>query len=284
MVIDFHTHVFPDKVAARTVSALQAKSGSTPYSDGTTLGLLSNMRRAGVSLSVNLPVLTKPEQFESILSFCSELNRAYGPAFPLCEDIPLSCDPRILSFLGIHPADADVEEKLHRIKDLGFLGIKIHPDYQGVFFDDERYIKILSLAKKLGLITVTHAGVDGAYIGEEVRCTPTRVLRALDKIGGYPKLVLAHFGANLMSEEFFCSLSGEDVYIDTANLMSKTNKALFLRYLERHGEDRILFATDSPWSDISADVKKIRDFGLPAEIEDKITHKNAIGLLSSARS
>ena len=27
MIIDFHTHIFPDKIAARTIEALEAKAG-----------------------------------------------------------------------------------------------------------------------------------------------------------------------------------------------------------------------------------------------------------------
>lgn len=282
MLIDFHTHIFPLKVAERTVNALREKSGNTPYSDGTSEGLLRSMNNAGISLSVNLPVLTKPEQFDSIMRFCTELNQILAPDLPITVKT-LSGKTGIISFLGIHPWENDIEGRMYSIKEAGFLGIKIHPDYQGTFFDDERYIKILSLAKKLGLITVTHAGVDEAFIGEEVKCTPTRVMRALDKIGGYSSLVLAHFGANLMKEEFFSTLAGEDVYIDTAHLLSKTDEGTLLRYIEKHGEDKILFATDSPWSDQSLDAMKIFGYGLPKETLDKITHKNAIQLLSMAK-
>ena len=53
MIIDFHTHVFPEKIAAATVSALE-KNGNTPaFSDGTVSGLIGQMQRAGVDISVN---------------------------------------------------------------------------------------------------------------------------------------------------------------------------------------------------------------------------------------
>ena len=183
--------------------------------------------------------------------------------------------------MGIHPDDDKIEERLMMVRNAGFLGIKIHPDYQGTFFDDPRYVKILGEAKSLGLITITHAGVDGAFIGEPVKCTPDRVLRVLDKIGGYPSLVLAHLGANMMADEFFGTLAGEDVYIDTANLISKTDRDLLIRYIEEHGEDKILFATDSPWSDVKADAERLCSFGLPREVENKITHENALRLLNA---
>ena len=49
--------------------------------------------------------------------------------------------------------------------------------------------------------------------------------------------------------------------------------------LDRHAEDKILFATDSPWQDIKTNVDAVRGFGLDKEIEDKIFYKNALKLL-----
>jgi predicted TIM-barrel fold metal-dependent hydrolase len=271
MIIDFHTHIFPEHIAERTVCALAKAADSVPYSDGTEAGLRSAMERGGVSLSVNLPVLTKPSQFESILRFASSLN----------EKLPenLSTGTHILSFAGIHPEDPDLEEHLEAVAMAGIPGIKIHPDYQGKFIDDEAYIRALKIAKRLDLITVTHAGVDGAYLGEEVKCTPLRTLRALDKLGGYNKLVLAHLGASRMAEEVISTLAGEDVYFDTAYVMPRTDKATLARIVEKHGEDKILFATDSPWSDAQRDISKIKSFALGSDIEEKIFSGNAKGLL-----
>ena len=39
MVIDFHTHVYPDQIAARTIEALQRAAAEVhPYTDGTVSG------------------------------------------------------------------------------------------------------------------------------------------------------------------------------------------------------------------------------------------------------
>ncbi len=271
MIIDFHTHVFPEHIASRTVEALAKASAQAPYSDGTEAGLLAAMKRGDVDLSVNLPVLTKPSQFESILRFARELNKKYSEN--------RDTGAAILSFAGIHPSDPEAELHLEAVKDAGILGIKIHPDYQATFIDDEAYIRILRAAKKLDLITVTHAGVDNGFLGHPIGCTPKRALKVLDKLGGYPKLVLAHLGGHSMSEEFLSALAGEDVYIDTAYVIPETDRIGFLRILERHGEDKILFATDSPWSDAKRDIEKIRSFGLGKAVEEKIFSSNARRLL-----
>ena len=267
MVIDFHTHVFPDRIAERTISSLAQRGGIKAHSDGTLTGLLSSMKTAGIDLAVNLPPLTSPKQFDSILGFAKELNSMH-------------CDgPRVISFAGIHPEEPDALSRLCEISEAKIVGIKIHPDYQGRFIDDELYVKILCEAKRLGLITVTHAGYDVGFPGQPVRCTPLRILRLLDKIGGYPSLVLAHIGSNDMSKEVLDVLAGEDVYFDTAYTLQDIDRGLFLRILERHGADKVIFATDSPWRNQAEQIKILKGLGLGADTEDKILSKNAKRLL-----
>ncbi len=268
MVVDFHTHIFPGQIAARTVSRLAESSGITPHSTGDEAGLLLKMKEAGVDISVNLPVLTRADQLESVLEFGKKLNeKSYT-------------GQRIISFAGMHPDIEDLEAAFEKIKAGGFLGIKIHPDYQNTFIDDDRYFKILSLAKRYDLITVTHAGVDGAYIGQPVKCTPTRTLRLLDRLGGYPKLVLAHLGANEMFSEVYDTLAGEDVYFDTAYILHVAKREELLKIIERHSSKRVLFATDSPWRCIKEEVEIVSRLPLPPEDISDILSGNALRLLN----
>ena len=272
MIIDFHTHVFPDKIAAATVSSLE-KSGNTPaFSDGTVSGLISQMQKAGVDVSVNLPVLTKPTQFDSILKFAIALNEACKNTEPAA--------PKIISFAGMHPDIEDYEEKLLLVKESGIKGIKIHPDYQGTFFDDERYVRILAEAKRLGLITVTHAGLDGAYVGQPIKCTPRRVINLLDKIGGYDKLVLAHMGGNQLFNKVYRHLAGKDVYFDTAYVLQFFTARKFKKMVKKHGSEKILFATDSPWRDLAVDLAILKGFSLDKTVEEQIFSENARKLLN----
>lgn len=267
MIIDFHTHIFPDKIAEKTISALSRSANIPPHSSGNKDGLTASMKRNGIDLSVNLPVLTRAEQFDSIFSFGKLLN----------EEV--SEESRVISFCGMHPDIENYEERLTQAKENGFLGIKIHPDYQGVFFDDSRYVKILACAKELDLITVTHAGLDGAFVGQEIKCTPKRILRLLDKIGGYEKLVLAHLGGNELFDEVYAELAGENVYIDTSYVLPFIKREQFEGLLQKHGEDKILFATDSPWQDQGEMVNIIKSYNLGVAAESRIFAENAKKLL-----
>ena len=267
MIIDFHTHIFPDKIAGVTVEAL-SKSASIPaHSNGALDGLIAQMKKSGVDISVNLPVLTRAKQLDSVMSFAKEINtKTYT-------------GPRVISFAGMHPDVDEPEEALERIKKEGFLGIKLHPDYQGTFFDDEKYIRILSCAKRLDLITVTHAGFDGAFVGQPIKCTPKRVLNLLDRIGGYDKLVLAHLGGNELFGEVLRDLAGESVYFDTSYVLKSIDRDFFEKILSKHTEDKILFATDSPWQEQSEQVEILKSYRLGDKTENKIFSGNAKKLL-----
>ena len=267
MTIDFHTHVFPDKIAARTIDLLSHKGNMTPYSDGTVAGLLNRMEEADVDVAVTLPVLTSPTQFESVNRFAKEINDSFSDK-----------ERRLISFAGIHPQCEDIDKKMAFIKKNGFLGVKIHPDYQDTFINDEGYASIMNCAREYDLIVITHSGVDAAYRDREVRCTPTLVRELLAK-APHKKLVLAHYGANEMPEEVLDTLAGLDVYFDTACTLSSIDPKIFKSILQKHGEDKILFATDSPWSDIKRDRDIIKSFSLDKNTEEKILYKNAMALL-----
>ncbi len=266
-LIDFHTHVFSDKIAQKAIEMLARQANTTPHTDGTVDGLLAQMTAAGADLAVALPVLTKPSQFDGVNRFAAELNARMANA-----------SPRILSFGGMHPACEDVSQKMQQLKDMGFLGVKIHPDYQGTFIDDEGYVTILRCAVELDMIVVTHAGVDDGYPDQPVRCTPERVLKLLSRVP-HSKLVLAHFGGNRLTEEVLEKLAGKDVYFDTSYCVHDVDPALFQRVLEKHGEDRILFATDCPWRDVGEEYEIIKSFGLPIKTQEKIFYRNAERLL-----
>lgn len=267
MIIDFHTHIFPDKIASATISALSSSASIPAHSDGTLDGLISSMEQAGIDISINLPVLTKPSQYDSVLNFTHALNQKSHTGV------------RVISFAGMHPDIEDTDEALEKIKALGFLGIKLHPDYQNTFIDDERYIRILKRARELDLITLTHAGFDGAFVGRQIKCTPKRVLHVLDRLGGYDKLVLAHIGANELFDDVYKCLAGENVYFDTSYVLPHIKKDMFFKILERHGEDKILFATDSPWQNQGEQISILKSYSIGNEAENKIFYENARKLL-----
>lgn len=268
MIIDFHTHVFPDKIAERTIKILEENSNGKAFTDGTLKGLVSAMERADADVSVCLPVLTKPSQFESVARFAMEINENFAGK-----------KTRLISFGGMHPLCEDIKGKMRFLKDNGFKGVKIHPDYQETFIDDDGYIEILKAAKDLDMIVITHAGVDDGYVGKPVRCPPALAKKVIGKVG-HDKFVLAHYGGHKQWEEVYKLLAGENVYFDTAFTLHEISEELFKKILFKHGDEKVLFATDCPWRDICADVSILKSYKLNKDTEDKIFYKNALKLLN----
>lgn len=145
MIIDFHTHTFPDQIAASAVARLSDRANIPAYSSGTAGGLLLAERAAGVDRSIILPVATKPEQVHHINDAAAAHNEH---AFVT----------NMFSFACIHPDYEDWKQELDRIAARNMRGIKLHPAYQQTDLDDPKYLRILERAGALGLIVVTHAG------------------------------------------------------------------------------------------------------------------------------
>lgn len=259
-IIDFHTHVFPDRIAGRTMEILAEKCREVPHTGGTTTELLQSMKKAGITRSVILPVMTSPSQFASVHAFAAEVS---GDA--------------LISFGGIHPDCENYKELLREIQSMGLKGIKLHPDYQGRYIEDIRYKRILAYASELDLIVSVHAGID-PQCPKDVHCPPQKALEVIEEVRP-TKLILAHMGANGMADEVERYLIGAPVYLDTGYVLDRIPKEQFLRMVRNHGVDKILFASDSPWADQAEFVTYMQSLPLTKEERQKIMYENAKHLL-----
>lgn len=267
MIIDFHTHVFPDKIAEKTIPYLMEKGVIDSYGDGTLNNLKERMKSSGTDKAVVLPVCTKPSQFDSINKFAKILNS---------ED-------NIFSFGGIHPDCENIKEKLMLLKSEGFKGIKLHPDYQETYICDEKYFNIISAAVDMGMYISIHAGVDVAY-PDDVHCPPKESRKLIDRIykngkNVEPKIILAHLGGIDMYDDVERYLVGQPVYLDLAVILGMAPKEQVERIIRNHGADKILYASDYPWSDLDLNVEIMNSLELTDVEKELILHKNAEKIL-----
>lgn len=148
MLIDIHTHAFPEKIAERAIETLSHTSGGLiPQHKGTLASLKEEMAKDGVDISVVLGIATNPQQQTNVNNFAAEINK----------------DEKIIAFGSVHPDAPDALQELERIKALGLKGVKLHPEYQNFYVDDERMKPIYKKISQLGLITLFHAGHDYGY-------------------------------------------------------------------------------------------------------------------------
>ena len=281
MIIDIHTHTFPDAIAPAAISKLQSNSHILPFSDGMMDGLRAGMAAGGVDASVVLPVATSAKQVPHINDSAIRINQKAG-------------ETGVYSFGAMHPDFPGWEQEMERLCAAGVRGIKLHPPYQEADFDDPRYIRILKKASQLGMPVVTHAGLDVGLPGAE-QATPEKILRAREQAPD-TVLILAHMGGWRCWDETERLLAGTGVYLDTSfslgkltpngNGYYKTEQDLemlgaeqFLRLVQVFGADHVLFGTDSPWADQATYLQSIRTLPLTDQDLQAILGGNAERLL-----
>ena len=92
-------------------------------------------------------------------------------------------------------------------------------------------------------------------------------------------MIAAHLGGQSMWDDVEEYIAGTDIYIDTSMGFEMYSAEQFLRILKKHGSDKILFGTDSPWSDSGKERQKLLSLPISDEEKENILHKNAEKLL-----
>ena len=281
MIIDVHTHTFPDKIAAAAVEKLQSSSHTKAFANGTVSDLRLSMARAGIDVSISLPVATNARQVPHINDAAIRAHEA-------------RMETGVDSFGGMHPDYDGWAEEMERLCAAGIRGIKLHPPYQQVDFDDERYLRVLRKAAALRMPVLIHAGKDVGLPGAE-QATPEKVRRALDRVPD-ATLILAHMGGWRCWETVEKLLPGYPVYLDTSFALGsmlpsgdgfyKTAGELamltpegFMDLVRAFGPERILFGSDCPWSDQAEYLARVAALPLTEDERAAILGGNAEKLL-----
>ncbi|MDO4618722.1 MAG: amidohydrolase family protein [Clostridia bacterium] len=267
MVIDFHTHLFPDKIYEKTIKILENniwEHSHTHYSavgTGNLSGLKNDMAKDDIDISLVLPIATHPKQTDNIIAFAYELNGKDG----------------IYSFASLHPDNEDTDGILEKIKEMGFRGIKLHPEYQSLFIDSEKSLKILKKCEDLGLYTVLHTGKDHGC-PPPLHCAPDRLRNVLSEISG-KYIIAAHMGGWDMWDESMEHIIGTPILIDTCFSLHFMDKEKATDMIKAHGAVKVLFGTDWALYSQKKTLEFLESLSLTSEEKEMIKHKNAEKIL-----
>ncbi len=263
MLIDFHTHAFPNKLVPKAVEGLMKNANIVPYAYGSVDELIEKMDLWGVDRSVVLNIATNPKQQNNVNIFSQYINNAHGD--------------RLISFGSVNPYSENAANDVYELKNKGIKGIKLHPDYVGLPLDDKKCMTVLSAAEEVKLIVVIHAGYD--FISPNyIHATPDRILNVMKQLPNL-KLVAAHMGSNKMWRDVLKKLCGKNVYFDTSLCAYEIEKKLAELIIKNHDSDKILFGSDMPWCSPSLTKLFIEELDVSADIKEKIYYKNALKLL-----
>ena len=271
MIIDFHSHDFPDGIAAKAMRVMckQTEGVLWPSGDGTMTNHLDSMTKAGVEAAVLCQIATKPTQWEFIL----KRSRAI-----MSGALGERAKRMLIPFGSVHPLDAEAPAHIEEFAKAGVKGIKFHPYYQNFSLKNPALWPIFKKIAELGLIVECHCGGDVSWVNERGKCGPEEIA-ALMKAVPSLKFVAAHLGGCFRYQAHATDvLLDAGVYIDTSSLAFRWHYDEEMRLLRSWPRERILFATDFPWTDYSESIRHVRAIRDPNDYEN-IFHLNARRLL-----
>ena len=262
-IIDFHTHAFPDKVAARAMASIETPGSWDAHGDGTVGGLLASMDAADIDVSVVCPIATRPGQVKGILKWARAIR-----------------SERIEPFCSVHPDDRNVGKWLAKFAGAGIRGIKLHPMYQDFAVDEERMGPLYQAATDCRLIVEFHCGKDIAFGCDDDRAAPARFARVFDRFAEM-LTVCSHMGGWLDWDEGEKHIIGRDVMLETSFSLGEqgTDSGRVADMIRRHGVQRVMFGTDWPWADQKLHVKLLGELDLTEADKQAIYFNNATKLL-----
>ncbi len=260
MIIDAHTHIYPDAVAEVAIKTIidNTKGRLKAYIDGTYNDLLRSMDEAGVDISIVLPVATRPGHAAGILQWVKEIMHRSS---------------RLIFFGSLHPLDNNYKDIISEIRDAGLQGIKFHPAYQDFPADAPEACRVYEEILKNGLVIYFHSGVDMSLPHSDYTAVE-RFANVLQSFSG-EKMIMAHAGGDCEWERVVEHLGGKKCYFDIAFVLENMKMSDLAREFYRQNEDYFVFGTDTPWREQKHYVRLIQDsVSLTAEQKEKMFHKN----------
>lgn len=277
MIIDTHTHVYPDWLREQREGTLERDATfgllyANPKARlATAEDLLEAMEAAGVAVSVMAGIGWRdPALAREVNDYLLERAKTHPT--------------RLVAFCSVNPAwgQAAVEE-VERCARAGARGIgELHPDPQGFDLADKATMApLMEAARSLGLPVLVHTSepVGHEYAGKG-RTTPQVAYRFLQHFPDNP-VICAHWGGGLP----FYALMPEvrealaNVYVDSAASPLLYSHRVFAVVARLLGVDRVLWATDFPLLSHRRLLGEIGRAGLTAEERAMALGGNAARLL-----
>lgn len=242
MIIDAHTHVWPDKIAGIALGGNRVP-GLEARGDGTVGGLTRDMSDSGVDISCCLAIANEARHLDSVNRFVAGI-----------------ADETHIPFGTVH-VEASVEDNLASLERHGIKAVKIHPLFQRFALDDPRLWEIL---EALGgdYAVITHVGEGGDAFTNSL--SSPKMIRDIARQFPQLRLMACHFGGYKILDDAEEMLSGADVVLETswppslATLRPERVRAL----IRKHGAERIVFGSDWPMTSPGEEIRAIEGLGL----------------------
>ena len=266
-IIDAHAHIYPDAIAEKASENLGKFYNFKVQGKGTLSDLENEARNASIEGFFIFGVATNAHQVKKV-------NDTLAEACALA----VSHGFRAEGFAGMHQDYDDFESEVKRCKELGFQGVKIHPDIQGVDTDDKRLLPLYEIMQALNMRLVLHAGDDRP----EYRYSSPDKIAKIAKMFPKMKILAAHFGGYKAwdeAEEYLFGL--ENLWYDCSSALWAMTPERAAELFRKCGYKRVMFGTDYPVMPLNDYLKLFFEVPLTSREREDVLYNNAIGFLSN---
>ncbi len=259
-IIDAHAHIYPDKIAEKATDAIgQFYDIKMEMTAGTAEKLIEEGRAAGIHRYVVHSVATTAHQVCSINEFIKR---------------EMDLHPEFIGFMTLHQdlTEELVKEEVEWCIKNGFKGLKLHPDFQKFYIDEEKAEKFYRAVGDM-LPVLLHMG-DNRYDYSK----PARLAKMAKK---YPNVnfIAAHFGGYRCWEEVGVYEGLDNVYFDTCSALPFIGKEKAGKFIKKFGCDKFFFATDFPMWNAKDELERFYQIDLTDSEREQILSLNIKKLL-----
>ena len=259
-IIDSHAHIYPEKIAEKaTVAIGDFYDIEMEMPAGTAERLIEDGKRAGVTRYVVHSVATTAHQVRSINEFIKK---------------EMTEHPEFIGFMTLHQdlTEEEVNNEVEWAIENGFKGIKLHPDFQKFYVDEEKAEKFYKAAGNR-LPILFHAGDNRFEFSK-----PQRIVNMAKK---YPDVnfIAAHFGGYRCWDDAKLYKGLKNVYFDTCSSLPFISAEKAKEIIDMLGVERFFFATDFPMWDAKGEMERFNAINLTEKEREMILSKNVKKLL-----
>ena len=255
-VIDTHCHVYPDPIAEKATHNVDARYDMHSVHTG--------------ELSDLLRVMDEDEIDHCVICYCATHLRHLKMTNELtARNVELG-GGRVSGLGSMHQDSPDKKADLQYIKELGLVGVKLHPDMQDFVLDSPEGMEILSAINDAHLPVLIHTG-DYRYDFSN----SDRVLHVLQE---FPDMTIigGHFGGYPLWLEASRKLHGfKNFYVDCSSSSFGLTDSEYRECIELYGADHVLFGTDYPMWPAKEEFRRLLGLGLDESDYQKIFSENA---------
>ncbi len=257
-ILDCHTHIYPEKIAAKAVKSIGDFYDIPMDRDGTVADLLRQADQVGIQKSLALAVAVEARQVEHINDF-------------LIRTVNEHAD-RLWGFGTLHADMENPGQEVERVLKAGMKGIKLHPDMQHFSLADPGADRLFAACE--GVCPMMFHTGDSRYHNSNPSLIPGILKR-------HPRLTLicAHFGGYSEWDEAVKYLADTNVYVDTSSTFFAVPNERVLELIAAYGEDRILFGTDFPMWRAIPEIQNLLSLRLSETALQKIFSGNLLKVL-----